>query len=452
MKKNEYYNVKITDLTLDGNGVCRVEGMTVFVPHTAIGDHIRIKIVKVLKHYAFGIVDALEKASVDRIEPVCRQTGCGGCVFEHLNYEAELRIKEKSVVDAFTRIGKLSPEFLPILASPQRTRYRNKAQYPFAVDKNGIPYLGFYTKHSRRVVSVTDCLLQPLVFRKIAAVVLEFVRQKKIPVYDEATHTGRMRHLYLRQGAHSGEIMVCFVVCQPIREKLLPLVERLVEQFPQIHSVSMNVNPKQTNVILGSRTDFLWGSDHITDEMCGISVDLSPASFYQVNTAAAEQLYRVAKHFAELNGTERLLDFYCGAGTIGLSMADACKQLLGVEIVPDAVENAKRNAMRASISHAQFYCGDVGEIATQLQIQGETPDVIVVDPPRKGCNNRAINAMVQMQPKRIVMISCNPATAARDCALLEQKSYCIKEVQAVDLFPMTGNVECVIRIEKNPTV
>ncbi len=422
--------------------------MVVFVPHTAIGDRIRVKIVKVLKHYAFGIVDILEEASPDRIVAQCPNTACGGCVFQQIHYEAELRLKEKSVCDAFIRIGKLKPVFLPILASPACMRYRNKAQYPFAQDKDGNVTLGFYAKHSHRIIPVTDCLLQPAVFGQIAAYVLEYVRHTKITIYNETRHTGKLRHLYLRQGAHSGEIMVCFVVHEPIRAALFPLAECLASQFPEVRCICMNYNPDQTNVILGKHTETLWGSDTIADQMCGIPVELSPESFYQVNTAAAEQLYGVAKAFCELTGKERLLDLYCGAGTIGLSMADHCAKLIGVEIVPEAVENAKQNAARAGITHTAFYCGDAGTIATQLQKNGEMPDVIVVDPPRKGCDDQAIKAMVQMQPKRIVMISCNPATAARDCSILVQKGYVIKKVQAVDLFPRTGHVEAVILMIK----
>ena len=226
----------------------------------------------------------------------------------------------------------------------------------------------------------------------------------------------------------------------------MPLAKKLSIQFPQIKSICMNCNPKKTNVILGTQTETLWGDDTITDTMCGIAVDLSPESFYQVNTIQAERLYDVAKKFAGLTKKERLLDLYCGAGTIGLSMADKVKTLVGVEIVPEAVENARKNARRAGIKNATFYCGDVGKIAAQLMQQGEAPDVIVVDPPRKGCDAEVLDVMAQMQPERIVMISCNPATAARDCARLAQKGYVTRQVQAVDLFPMTGHVETVVQL------
>ncbi len=444
MKKNDIFETEIMDMTTKGSGVCRVDNMAVFVPHTAVGDRIRVRIVKVLKSYAFGIVEELLEPSADRIAAACGLSQCGGCLFQHITYDAELRVKEKAVQDAFIRLGKLSPEFLPILGAESRTRYRNKAQYPFALDKTGQPILGFFARRSHRVISVKDCLLQPELFGKIAGTVLEFVRRNSISVYNESSGKGDMRHLYLRCGQHSGEVMVCFIVRKPIRKKLMPLVEILTEQYPQIKSISMNCNPKKTNVILGDSTETLWGKDTITDTMCGNAVDLSPESFYQVNTIQAERLYGVAKEFAQLTGKERLLDLYCGAGTIGLSMADAVLELVGVEIVPEAVENAKENAARAGVKNAAFFCGDAGSIAGKLAEQGTAPDVIVVDPPRKGCDEAALWAMVQMQPERIVMISCNATTAARDCAMLSRMGYAAERVQPVDLFPGTGHVETVV--------
>lgn len=450
MKKNDIFETEIIDMTTEGSGVCRVDNMAVFVPHTAVGDRIRVRIVKVLKSYAFGIVEELLEPSADRIAPACGLSQCGGCLFQHITYDAELRVKEKAVQDAFIRLGKLSPEFLPILGAESRTRYRNKAQYPFALDKTGQPILGFFVRRSHRVISVKDCLLQPELFGKIAGTVLEFVRRNSISVYNESSGKGDMRHLYLRCGQHSGEVMVCFIVRKPIRKKLMPLVEILTEQYPQIKSISMNCNPKKTNVILGDSTETLWGKDTITDTMCGNAVDLSPESFYQVNTIQAERLYGAAKEFAQLTGKERLLDLYCGAGTIGLSMADAVSELVGVEIVPEAVENAKENAARAGVKNAAFFCGDAGSIAGKLAEQGTAPDVIVVDPPRKGCDEAALWAMVQMQPERIVMISCNATTAARDCAMLSRMGYAAERVQPVDLFPGTGHVECVVLLSQLP--
>ncbi len=451
LKKNEIDTVEITDLMIDGNGVCHVDGMAVFVPNTAIGDRIRVKIVKVLRHYAFGIIDEILSPSTDRIangENVCNFTQCGGCIFWHIHYSAELSVKEKTVQDSFQRIGKLTPTFLPIIGGDSLIHYRNKAQYPFAESPDGVPILGFFAKRSHRVIPVTNCLLQPPVFGKISDVVLQYVRENKIPIYHENDGTGIMRHLYLRRGAHTGEICVCFVVRADISSMLFPLVASLLTQFSDIQSISMNINPENTNVILGKQTIVLAGKHSITDMMCGIPVDLAPESFYQVNTPMAEKLYAIAEQCAGLSGNEFLLDLYCGVGMIGLSMAHAVRRLIGVEITEQAVENARENARRAGIENAEFFCGDAGNIAEKLAQQHEKPDVILLDPPRKGCDAKTLRACVAMNPERIVMISCNPATAARDCAVLQSRGYLASVVQPVDLFPRTGHVETVVLLKR----
>ncbi len=449
MQKNEIYTVKIDDLTAEGSGVCHIDGMAVFVPDTATGDTAEIKIVKVLKNYGFGIVQRLIEPSPDRTESDCiysRQ--CGGCTFRHISYEKELEIKAKMVKDAFERIGKLSPEFLPIIGGENRIRYRNKAQYPVACDKNGKLLCGFYAKRSHHIVPVKDCLLQPESFKKAVDIIISYAQEKKISAYNETSNTGMLRHIYIREGYHSGEMMVCLVVRKNIERELRGLIPRLTSSLLKIKSIVMNINPKQTNVILGSKNVTLWGSDTITDIMCGNVVEISPMSFYQVNTSQAEKLYGVAKDFAGLTGKERLLDLYCGAGTIGLSMADRAGSVLGVEVIPEAVQNASENAKRNGIENAEFICGDAGDVAAKLADDNMLPDVIVADPPRKGCDIQTIDSICKMNPDRVVMVSCNPATAARDCAILCQRQYQIVKVQPVDLFPGTGHVECVVLMSK----
>ena len=449
LQKNELYTTEITDLTPEGNGVCHIQGMAVFVPHTAPGDQLQVKIVKVLKQYAFGIAVKIETPAACRITPDCSFSACGGCTFRHITYAAELQWKEKLVQDAFHRIGKLQPTFLPILGGEHSCHYRNKAQYPVAMNPDGKPVCGFYAKRSHRVIPVRDCKLQPIIFQQVLDIILQYVQEQSISIYQEETGTGILRHIYLRQGWHTGELMVCLVVRKPIARQLKGLVKRLVSAFPQIKSIVMNCNPARTNVILGEKTELLWGTDTITDILCGNRISLSPHAFYQVNTEQAERLYGVAKQFADLHGTETLLDLYCGAGTIGLSMANAAKSVLGVEIVPQAVENARENARQSGITNAEFLCGDAGTVAQRLEQEQMQPDVIVVDPPRKGCDTAALEAMGKMQPKRIVMISCHPATAARDCAALQKMGYDVKKVQPVDLFPRTGHVECVVLLSRN---
>ncbi len=445
MKKNDIFETEITGMTADGSGVCRVDGMAVFVPMTAVGDRLRVRIVKVLKRYAFGIVEALLVPGEGRCEPDCpvfRQ--CGGCVYRHVTYDTELRYKEQLVADAFTRIGGLHPAFDPILGAPARDGYRNKAQYPVA-EADGQMICGFYARRSHRIVPYTGCRLQPPRFAEVTAYLLEWAKRCGITAYDESAHTGELRHIYLRQGHHSGEMLVCLVVRTSVRKKVTAHLDALTAQFPEIVSVTESVNPDRTNVILGKTLHTLAGKGTIEDTMCGVRVTLSPRSFYQVNTAQAERLYGIAREFAGMDGSGLLLDLYCGAGTIGLSMAADAGRLIGVEVVPEAVEDARRNAARAGVENASFFCGDAGTIAAQLRQEGTAPTVIVLDPPRKGCDRATLEAAAGMAPERIVMVSCEPSTAARDAAILETLGYHAERVRAVDMFPGTGSVECVVR-------
>ena len=451
LNKNQIIELEITDMTNEGNGVGRYDGIAVFVPMTAVGDVISCKIVKVCKSYCYGIIDKILSPSVNRIEsecPVYKQ--CGGCSFRHISYEEECRIKEKFIMDSFQRIGKLSPEYEPILPCENIDYYRNKAQYPVA-EINGKVVCGFYARRSHRVVEYTKCRLQPEIFAKITEAIITFVNLKKIKAYDESSGAGLLRHIYLRRGEHSGEIMVCLVVTNIARAKAFyEIVPILVKNFPEIKSIVLNENSQNTNVILGSKLKTIYGSDTITDIMCSNKIMLSPLSFYQVNTSQAERLYKIAEEYAGLNSGNTLLDLYCGAGTIGLSMAGKVKKLIGVEIVPQAIENAKINAARNNINNAEFICGDAGKIAGVLYSRGERPNVIIADPARKGCDRTSLEYMAKMSPDRIVMVSCNHATAARDCAVLEELGYKTTKVRGVDLFPRTTHVECVILLSQQP--
>ena len=319
--------------------------------------------------------------------------------------------------------------------------------------QDGKAVCGFYANRSHRVIPYTGCRLQPVIFKKIVDHVMKFINDNKIPAYDETTGKGLVRHIYIRKGFHSGEIMVCLV---SKTKSAVNLMEQMIAEtgllakFPDIKSVVVNVNPDNTNVILGENNITVYGSDCIEDVMCGNKITLSPMSFYQVNTEQAEKLYGIAAEFADLKGDEEVFDLYCGAGTIGLSMIDKIKHLTGVEVVKQAVENAADNAKANSIENADFICGDAGEIADRLQKEGKHPDVIIVDPPRKGCDVLTLDAIVKMAPKKIVMISCNPATAARDCKILcsEENGYKLERVKGVDLFPRTVHVECVVLLSK----
>lgn len=453
LQKNQILTLRIERLSSDGSGVAHsADGEAVFVPGTAPGDEARVRIVKDCGRYAFGILDELLTPSPDRIPVDCPVAGpCGGCSLRHLDYAAELRAKQESVLDAFRRIGGLEVPVLDILPSPEVDRYRNKVQFPVGVDKNGAPCIGFYAGRTHRIVPCPDCKLQPGVLNEIGNALCAFFAQQGIRPYDEQSGKGLVRHIFLRRGAHSGQIMVCLVCTRAKLPHAEQLCTALREQFPAISTILLNVNAKNTNVILGGENHILYGPGYIEDTLCGVPVRLGPLSFYQVNTLAAERLYGVAAQYAQLTPDDTLLDLYCGMGTIGLSMADQCRELIGVEIVPEAIESAKANAARMGetvAAKSRFFCADAGQAATQLAAEGLHPDIVMLDPPRKGCDEATLSAVVRMAPRRVVYVSCNPATAARDAAWLEKNGYHAEKVQPVDLFPRTKHVECVIALSK----
>ena len=453
LQKNQILTLRIERLSSDGSGVAHsADGEAVFVPGTAPGDEARVRIVKDCGRYAFGILDELLTPSPDRIPVDCPVAGpCGGCSLRHLDYAAELRAKQESVLDAFRRIGGLEVPVLDILPSPDVDRYRNKVQFPVGIDKNGVPCIGFYAGRTHRIVPCPDCKLQPSVLNEIGNALCAFFAQQVIRPYDEQSGKGLVRHIFLRRGAHSGQIMVCLVCTRAKLPHAEQLCTALRGQFPAISTILLNVNAKNTNVILGSENHILYGPGYIEDTLCGVPVRLGPLSFYQVNTLAAERLYGVAAQYAQLTPDDTLLDLYCGMGTIGLSMAGQCRELIGVEIVPEAIESAKANAARmgeAVAAKSRFFCADAGQAATQLAAEGLHPDIVMLDPPRKGCDEATLSAVVRMAPRRVVYVSCNPATAARDAAWLEQNGYHAEKVQPVDLFPRTKHCECVIALSK----
>ena len=450
IRKNDIFEADITAMTAEGSGICRIEGMAVFVPGTAVGDRCAVRIVKVLRKYAFGRLEKLLAPSPDRIAPDCPVAAqCGGCVYRHIRYEAELQIKTQRVRDALERIGGLQDfQMEPILAAPDRCRYRNKCQLPIGLSKDGTLQLGFYAVNSHRIVNTESCLLQPEAFDRAAAAFRRWYAVSGESVYDEASHSGVLRHLYMRRGEMSGEMMVCVVANGAALHEEALLVEMLREAVPEITGVLLNINREKTNVVLGKTCRTLWGKDTITDTLCGLAFEIAPHAFYQVNRTQAERLYGKAAEYAGLTGAETLLDLYCGTGTIGLSMAKNAKKLIGAEIVPAAVENARRNAERNAIQNAEFLCADAAEAARILFERGEKPDVIVIDPPRKGCDSALIATIAAMRPKRVVYVSCDPATLARDLKLFGESGYKTETVTPADMFPGTAHVETVVLLSK----
>ena len=449
LNKNQIYKTEITGLTSEGNGVCHINSIAVFVPNTAVGDILNVRIVKVLKKYAFGIVENIITPSSDRITSDCPiSLKCGGCMFRHISYEAELNYKHQRVYDAITRIGGIDGSLVgEIIPSDRIMAYRNKAQLPIAYDKNGNVTVGFFAQRSHRVISVDNCLLHSEAFNPIIDCFTDFANEYKLTPYDEKSHSGLLRHLYMRHAMETDEIMVCIV----INGKKLPheneLCERLIAVENRIKTIVININCDKTNVITGKECRTIFGSGYITDKLCGLSFRISPLSFYQVNRSQAEKLYTIARDFAELKPDETLLDLYCGTGTIGLTMADSVKRLYGVEIIPQAIEDAKINAEINNIKNAEFFCGDASLAAEKLAQQGIKADCIIIDPPRKGCDSTLINTISEkFSPPRVIYISCDPATLARDLKIFNELGYSAFKVIPVDLFPRTGHVETVVML------
>lgn len=448
LKKNQDIEIEITGITTEGSGVGHYDGIAVFVPNTATGDVIDCHIIKTKKNYAVGKIKSIIKASKSRIIPDCDVfSRCGGCAFRHMNYTAECEMKKQRVIDAFARLGHI--EILPeeIIKSGRENRYRNKAQYPVRLE-NGKLNIGFFAQNSHRVIDCRDCMLQPKEFGRIVSVFRKWIEKNNISVYNEENHKGLLRHIYIRKAFETNQIMVCAVINGHNLPKKDDLITSLLKCTDNIASITVNENTNDSNVILGKKCCTIWGSDYIEDILCGIKVRISPLSFYQVNRDQAEKLYNKAFEYAELTENDTLLDLYCGAGTIGLSMAKKVKKLIGVEIIPEAIEDAKVNAEINDIDNAEFICGDAPEAAKILKDRGIKPDVIIVDPPRKGCAADLLDTIDEMNPKRLVYISCDPATLARDCAILKEKGFEVQKVTPVDMFPRTSHVETVVLLSR----
>ena len=447
LEKNQIYEAQIVDYTAEGLGVAKIEGCAVFVPNAIAGEICRIRIEKVGKTWASGkIVEILEKSPhrINRACPVAKL--CGGCDFWHMDYAEETRLKAERVRSCLNRIGGESLEEIPILAAPTCRGYRNKAQYPVS-QKKGKAFAGFFKAGTHQVVENDRCLILPEETDRIKGIVIDYVNQTRVSVYDEASHTGLLRHIYVRRGAVSGQILVCL----SINGSAIPKPERLIEKLKAVSGFTtlvLTVNTKKGNAVLGDEFITLYGPGYIEDTLCGLNFRLSPRSFYQVNHHQAQRLYEAAIAQAQISKNDTVLDLYCGVGTITLCLAKAAGKVIGVEVIPQAVEDAKDNAKRNGIENAEFFCGDAGEAALALEKNGIKADVAVVDPPRKGLNGDTIEALSRMAPRRIVYVSCDPATLARDVALLKERGYVLKNAMACDLFPRCAHIETVVCLTK----
>lgn len=464
MQKNDTVTVEITDIGVNGEGIGKADGYTLFIKDAVIGDTVEAKVMKAKKNYGYARLMKIIHPSLDRVEPRCAfARRCGGCQIQEMSYERQLAFKEKKVRENLERISGFSPELLdqttePIIGMDVPFEYRNKAQFPFGTDKEGNPVTGFYAGRTHDIIANTDCALGVPVNQEILEIILDFMKKNKISSYDEKSGKGLLRHVLIRYGFTTGEIMVCLVV----NGTKIPHVETLVKELvkiPGMTSITMSPNTRQTNVIMGDSFVVLWGQGYITDYIGEIKYQISPLSFYQVNPVQTEKLYSLALEYADLKGNETVWDMYCGIGTISLFLAHRAKKVYGVEIIPQAIDDARANAKINGIENAEFFVGKAEEVLpewykthrdSQRQDGGEMvkADVIVVDPPRKGCDEALLETIVDMAPEKVVYVSCDSATLARDLKYLCGRGYELRRVRAVDQFPMTTHVETVVLMSK----
>ena len=448
VQKNDYIEAVFEDLTHDGAGVAKVEGYPIFVPNGLPDEKARIKIVKVNKGYGFGKLMEIIEPSPHRIDAPCSiYKECGGCQLQHLSYEGQLLAKEKQVRDVLQRIGKLEDVRVhPVLGMENPWHYRNKSQVPIGEHEGGL-IGGFYQQRSHQIIDMKTCLIQQQKNDEVIQKVKEICSRNGVRAYNEEKHKGDLRHIMIRYGAVSGEVMIVLVT----RTNELPnknkIVEEITASIPDVKSIVQNINSKKTNVILGEQTKVLWGEDVIYDSIGDIKFAISARSFYQVNPEQTKVLYDKALEYAGLNGNETVIDAYCGIGTISLFLAQKAGKVYGVEIVPEAIEDAKRNAALNGITNVEFAVGEAETVIPKWYEEGVQADVLVVDPPRKGCDEKLLQTILSMKPKKVVYVSCNPATLARDLRILEDGGYKTSEVQPVDMFPQTTHVECIAQLD-----
>ena len=441
LMKNQVHAATIEGYTAQGAGVTHIDGMAVFVPGTARGDLCRIRLVKVLKNYAFGRLEEILQPSPHRIPADCPAfPKCGGCSLRHMSYEEELSFKKQKVQDALQRIGGSDIEVSAIYGAQDTLRYRNKAQFPVGMAE-GKPTWGFYRSRSHDLIPLDGCAIQDDRACAAAKAVCDWADAHQVRPYDETTGKGLLRHIYARTG--KAGLHLALVVTKDAIPAADDLLARVQAACPDLCGLVVNVNTRRDNVILGNTCRTIWGADRLDDDLMGASFLLSPLSFYQVNHAQTQQLYAHAIQQAQLDENTVALDLYCGIGTITLALARQCKTVIGAEIVPQAIEDAKENAARNGIQNAQFFCGDAGQTAEHLAKEGFAPDVIVCDPPRKGMDETAIAAILKMNPKRIVYVSCECETLARDAKMLCAGGYTLTHVHAFDMFPRTANIETI---------
>ena len=447
VEKNKEYIVEIIDNGFQGEGIAKISDYTIFVANAIKGEKVKIKILKVTTSYAYGkIIDLIEKSENRVISDCATFNKCGGCALRHMKYDETLKLKKNTVISNFRKQG-LEIEVKDCIGMENPYNYRNKLQYPVGIDKDGNPVMGVFQERTHSIIKTEECKIQDLESQEIASEIFEFWKLNNLEVYNEKTLKGSLRHIVIRKGKKTNEVMVTLVV-NKLFEKQEELIKVLTEKFVNIKTIAININNKNTNVILGNKTEIIYGDGYIEDEILGYKFKISPMSFYQVNPIQTEILYSKAIEYADLKGEEIIFDLYCGIGTIGICSSKNAKKVYGIETIKEAIDDAKQNAKINNLEHAEFFVGDVEEkLPKFLSENNIVPDVVFVDPPRKGVDKTAIETLLNLEPKKIVYVSCNSATLARDLKLFEEK-YEIKEATPVDMFPFTHHVECVALLEK----
>lgn len=448
VSKNEHYIKTVTDYTHEGMGVVKVDHYPIFVPDVLMGEEIEVKVIKANKKFGFGkLIDIITPAK-NRIEPPCPYYfQCGGCQIQTLDYAEQMAFKHGTMDKSINRMAKLDKQVDETIGMETPMYYRNKSQIPVRFN-NGKIEMGFYKPRSHDIVDIHHCLIQKQIHNDLMVFIKELLNKEKVSVYDEAMHQGLLRHVIIRSNNDDSEVQIAFVTNG--KKNIFPDINKaIIETFPMVKSIVQNINPEKTNVIFGNKTNILYGQDYITDTLLGKKFRIKARSFYQVNHEQTEKLYKKALEAADLKGHETIIDTYCGIGTIGLCASDQAEEIIGIEVVDSAVEDAKENAKLNGVENAEYHLGKSEEVMKKLVGRGVRPDVVFVDPPRKGCHPEFLEALAEVKPEKIIYVSCNPSTLQRDLKYLNEQGYDVSPVTPVDMFPQTNHVEGVVALDRN---
>ena len=450
MKKNEEFIVDIIDNGFQGEGIAKIDGMTIFIPNVIKDEKVKIKILKVTASHAFGKVLEIIKKSESRVEQDCETyEKCGGCNMRHINYQKTIEIKKNSVKSTLRKALGKEVEIQEVLSMDNPYNYRNKLQYPIGIGVDGKSVMGVFAERTHRIIPTQNCKIQDKLSQKIANHIFEFILNNDISVYNEQNLSGALRHIIIRIGKKTNEVMIVLVTNKRKIEKEQELISYIVSSFPEIKTIVKNINNKNTNVILGNENEILFGNGYIYDFLGDFKFKISPMSFYQVNPVQTEKLYSKAIEYAELTGKETIFDLYCGIGTIGIFASKNVEKLYGIETIPEAIIDAKENAKINNVKNAEFFTGDVEKILPEFISKNNIkPDVVFIDPPRKGCDKKALDTLLQIESSKIIYVSCNPATLGRDLKILEEK-YELKKIAICDMFPYTSHIEVISALQLN---